>query len=117
MKPTRRKLCMLVFVAAGAFFGSHKQAALPEVDADAADRWQLVWSDEFNYSGLPDPVKWGYDVGGQGWGNKELQYYSERRKENAPVGIVFQLIIAPGLAPNIVSPLHRIRQPTVIELV
>src|SRR5687768_18522873 len=47
--------------------------------------WRLVWSDEFNYSGLPDPAKWGYDVGDHGWGNKELQFYTERRKENARV--------------------------------
>lgn len=46
---------------------------------------ELVWSDEFNYTGLPDPAKWGYDVGGHGWGNKELQNYTERRKENARV--------------------------------
>lgn len=26
------------------------------------------WSDEFNYSGLPDSTKWGYDIGGDGWG-------------------------------------------------
>jgi hypothetical protein len=24
--------------------------------------WDLVWSDEFNYSGLPDTLNWGYDV-------------------------------------------------------
>lgn len=34
------------------------------------------WSDEFDYSGLPDSSKWGYDVGGDGWGNNELQYYT-----------------------------------------
>jgi len=47
--------------------------------------WKLVWSDEFNSPGLPDPSKWGYDVGGHGWGNKELQNYTDRRKENARV--------------------------------
>lgn len=47
--------------------------------------WQLVWSDEFDYSGLPDPSRWGYDVGGHGWGNKELQNYTDKRKENARV--------------------------------
>lgn len=47
--------------------------------------WKLVWSDEFNYAGLPDATKWSYDVGGHGWGNKELQNYSDRRKENARV--------------------------------
>ena len=48
-------------------------------------RWRLVWADEFNYNGLPDPKKWSYDVGGHGWGNKELQYYTDQRKENARV--------------------------------
>lgn len=50
-----------------------------------ADDWKLVWSDEFNYSGLPDSSKWGYDVGGHGWGNNELQYYTNKRIENAYV--------------------------------
>jgi beta-glucanase (GH16 family) len=73
----------LIFVAAGAFFGFNKQTAGSE--AEGAVGWQLVWSDEFDYSGLPDPAKWGYDVGGHGWGNKELQFYTKRRKENARV--------------------------------
>ena len=47
--------------------------------------WELVWADEFNYDGLPDPQKWNFDVGGTGWGNRELQYYTEWRKENARV--------------------------------
>jgi beta-glucanase (GH16 family) len=45
----------------------------------------LLWSDEFNYTGLPDPMKWGYDVGGNGWGNQELQFYTERVAKNARV--------------------------------
>lgn len=40
--------------------------------------YKLVWSDEFNYTGLPDSTKWSYDVGGNGWGNNELQYYTDR---------------------------------------
>lgn len=45
------------------------------------------WADEFDYNGLPDEAKWGYDVGSQnnGWGNNELQYYTEKRLENARV--------------------------------
>lgn len=39
--------------------------------------YELVWSDEFEEDGLPDSTKWGYDVGGSGWGNNELQYYTE----------------------------------------
>lgn len=45
----------------------------------------MVWNDEFNYSGLPNSQKWSYDVGGSGWGNNELQYYTENRTENARV--------------------------------
>lgn len=44
----------------------------------------LVWSDEFNTDGLPDPSKWGYDLGAGGWGNAEAEYYTNR-KENASV--------------------------------
>ncbi|PLW94234.1 MAG: hypothetical protein C0591_13150 [Marinilabiliales bacterium] len=37
----------------------------------------LVWSDEFNYTGNPNPDKWNMETGGGGWGNNELQYYTE----------------------------------------
>lgn len=47
--------------------------------------WKLVWSDEFDYTGLPDSKKWNYDIGGNGWGNNELQYYTDKRSENARV--------------------------------
>lgn len=47
--------------------------------------WTLVWSDEFNYNGLPDSTKWTYDVGNSGWGNKELEYYTKSRLKNARV--------------------------------
>lgn len=43
------------------------------------------WSDEFDYNGLPNLTKWGYDIGGSGWGNNELQYYTNDIK-NACVG-------------------------------
>ena len=35
-----------------------------------------LWSDEFDKNGLPDAAKWDYDLGGSGWGNNELQYYT-----------------------------------------
>jgi beta-glucanase (GH16 family) len=39
----------------------------------------LFWSDEFNSDGAPDAAKWGYDLGnGSGWGNQELEYYTNR---------------------------------------
>jgi beta-glucanase (GH16 family) len=53
--------------------------------AAEASPWRLVWADEFDTDGLPAPGKWAYDVGGHGWGNEELQYYTEGRPENARV--------------------------------
>lgn len=48
--------------------------------AQALPGWNLVWSDEFSQAdnSTPDPAKWGYDIGGNGWGNNELQYYTSR---------------------------------------
>jgi beta-glucanase (GH16 family) len=57
-----------------------------DVPAQAApDGYTLVWQDEFDRDGLPDTAKWSYDVGGHGWGNKEPQYYTNSRPENARV--------------------------------
>ncbi len=42
--------------------------------------WQLVWSDDFEGAAgeLPDPSKWTFDLGTgeDGWGNQELQSYT-----------------------------------------
>jgi beta-glucanase (GH16 family) len=44
----------------------------------------LVWSDEFDTDGAPDATKWAYVIGNgaaegiPGWGNQELQYYTDR---------------------------------------
>ncbi len=46
------------------------------VDQHWAFETSPVWADEFDYNGLPDNAKWGYDIGGGGWGNNELQYYT-----------------------------------------
>lgn len=63
-----------------------------QMPKSAGSEAPLIWSDEFNYSGLPDAGKWGYDVGdtcdrpfGCGWGNNEKQYYTEKDIDNARV--------------------------------
>jgi len=48
-----------------------------------AEERKLVWSDEFDYEGLPNSGKWHYEEGFVR--NKELQYYMKARKENARV--------------------------------
>lgn len=50
-----------------------------------AQDWQLVWQDEFESGLQPDEQKWSYQVGAGGWGNNELQYYTDRRTENARI--------------------------------
>lgn len=47
---------------------------------------ELVMADEFDSDGAPNPAIWGYDIGtgANGWGNNELQYYTDRT-ENVTV--------------------------------
>ncbi|MEK7765444.1 MAG: glycoside hydrolase family 16 protein, partial [bacterium] len=45
--------------------------------------WDLVWSDEFDKDGSPDPARWGPEVGMIR--NNELQYYTKGRAENARI--------------------------------
>src|SRR4051812_7604438 len=49
--------------------------------------FHVVWSDEFDVDGVPDPAKWSYDVdrNAAGWYNNELQYYAAARPENSRV--------------------------------
>ncbi|HZZ18699.1 MAG TPA: glycoside hydrolase family 16 protein [Opitutaceae bacterium] len=51
--------------------------------AKADSNWELVWADEFNHPGMPDPSKWTYEHGFIR--NHEKQYYTKGRAENARV--------------------------------
>src|SRR5206468_5943992 len=54
----------------------------PSIAVNAAPPtvWSLVWSDEFNgpSGAAVDATKWTAEVGGGGWGNNELEYYTAR---------------------------------------
>lgn len=41
------------------------------------EEWELVWSDEFDGKEI-DAAKWKHETGGHGFGNNELQYYTDR---------------------------------------
>jgi len=58
-----------------------------ESQSDLHDGYQLVWAEEFDYSGLPDSTKWGFETKGNkhGWGNNEKQYYTSNNLSNAMV--------------------------------
>jgi len=47
--------------------------------------WELVWADEFDKDGALDETKWTYDIGAGGWGNDELQTYT-----NDPKNVVIE---------------------------
>lgn len=92
-----------VFALSVAASAAHASADPPHVAADVAApqaqerSWRFSdepsWRDEFDVAGPPDPAKWGYDTGGHGWGNNELQHYT-RSAENAFVGNGVLTIVA-----------------------
>jgi len=43
---------------------------------DYAQYTELIWSDEFDGGGAVDQSKWTHEIGGSGWGNNELEYYT-----------------------------------------
>jgi beta-glucanase (GH16 family) len=67
-----------------AVLACHDDAAgTPPAPSPQPGAYRLVWADEFDGSGGPNPARWTYDVGGGGWGNNELQFYTDNRRENA----------------------------------
>lgn len=73
-----------LFIAA-IFMNVFRVQALILPGSEPIKGWKLVWSDEFNYKGMPDSTKWGYESGGHGWGNNEQQYYTSKDTTNAYV--------------------------------
>ncbi|WP_432711078.1 glycoside hydrolase family 16 protein [Pedobacter sp.] len=53
-----------------------QQGTHPVADIQWTFETTPSWSDEFDYTGLPAPSKWDYDLGGSGWGNNEKQNYT-----------------------------------------
>lgn len=60
-------------------------SVFPKEEAKAATNWNLVWQDEFNGSGI-NTSDWKFETGtgSAGWGNNELEYYTNR-SENARI--------------------------------
>lgn len=74
--------------AIATYSGSTNSAVTSKAFAPAIPTNTLVWSDEFsNTTGAPaqpDPTVWGYDTGGGGWGNSELETYCAWSSNTAP---------------------------------
>lgn len=58
--------------------------------------WELVWADEFEgEAGTPiDAAAWTCEIGGHGWGNNEMQYYTSRLENVALDGAGNLAIVA-----------------------
>jgi beta-glucanase (GH16 family) len=77
--------CLTICCSHSSFTNNTPTPPVPPLPPTPPLPYQQVWSDEFDYNGLPDSTKWNYDVGGNGWGNNELEYYTSKRSENARV--------------------------------
>lgn len=79
--PNAIRLAAFVALISTVLFAGSSQIRQPK------PQWKLVWSDEFDRDGLPDPQKWSYDTAGNAtaWGNNELQHYTAQKLENAEV--------------------------------
>jgi beta-glucanase (GH16 family) len=77
-KPSRIPLAAFISVALLA--GGCRIISDPTMPPPPTQAWTLVWSDEFSTpdGSSPDPAKWTYDLGGKGWGNHELESYTNR---------------------------------------
>jgi beta-glucanase (GH16 family) len=76
-KPLKALFATAVFMAiifSGRLSGGHGATQT----SSAPPGYELVWSDEFNGpdGAVPDVGKWAYDIGGDGWGNHELEFYT-----------------------------------------
>ena len=82
----RHPLLRDVAALAAALWPATQAAAQPPAFGPPSD-YRLVWADEFDKPGLPDPAKWNFDTvrNKEGWHNEELQYYSHPDVRNAVV--------------------------------
>jgi beta-glucanase (GH16 family) len=55
--------------------------------AARAQGWDLVWSDEFDGTSV-NTGNWTFEVGGGGWGNNELQYYTSGANASVSGGVL-----------------------------
>lgn len=84
MKPRRPYLPSIIVAALSLLYAlAGSASASPPSSRQSsppANPWKLAWSDEFDApnGSLPDVHRWTYDLGGKGWGNQELETYTDR---------------------------------------
>jgi beta-glucanase (GH16 family) len=88
VKGLRRFSCVVLTALVAACVSGTTKAVSNHTNSshDAVAQDALIWSDEFNADApqsAPNPANWTYDVGANGWGNKEREYYC-RYGSNTP---------------------------------
>ena len=88
-----QKFIGLVCITMISFISCTEKAEVVNVPPQAPitdKNWQFestpAWQDEFSTAGAPDPAKWNYEVGGGGWGNNELQFYTSGQNSTVSGG-------------------------------
>lgn len=81
------KINLFILLALLLLLSGCKNSPSYETVTTPTGEWQLIWNDEFDYTGLPDSTRWSYDTEGNswGWGNNEAQYYTASDSANAYV--------------------------------
>jgi beta-glucanase (GH16 family) len=105
----RRGVAVLILLLAG--LGGCRAFAGDVFPQNEKSQWTLVWSDEFNSpdGSRPDAAKWKFEVGGDGWGNHELEYYTNRPENSFIRG---GNLVIQALKENFTGPNHVTREYT-----
>ena len=71
-----KKLFFTLILLSSCSNDDHNSEEVNEPKDWEKDGWNLVWHDEFDGDEL-DLTKWSHEIGGHGFGNNELQYYTD----------------------------------------
>jgi beta-glucanase (GH16 family) len=85
--PVQDPTAKVTVVVTDRFGNTYKKELAPSKAVASNDGWRMVWKDEFSNTGLPDSTRWNFDIRGNsyGWGNNELEWYTEKNPKNAIV--------------------------------
>jgi hypothetical protein len=91
---TNDELIVRIIQAGNGFAWYHKFSSTKPTKATASYTYNdLAWEDDFNTAGAPNAENWTYDLGAGGWGNEELQTYTNNA-ENVILECGYLKIIA-----------------------
>ena len=71
-----KRFILFIIVTLVACEDSKKKVETPAGNEWDLEGWELIWNDEFKNPEL-NLDKWSYEIGGHGWGNNELQFYTD----------------------------------------